>query len=538
VTADRLLDAAGEPENWLMQHGTYDGHRYSALDAIDRTNASRLRVLYSLPLGGALQGGGNYVAALPVNPLVADGYIYLVEGTGKVVKIDAAPAATDRIVWEAEAGQNNLDAWLQARRGLAFHGEEIISIAADGSLHWLDANSGELVRSVQVADPATGYSIAAPPLVVGDVVIVGGSGAQRGARGQLDGLDANTGSPLWRTSVVPEPGQPGAEGWAEAGDEWLHGGGAFSQTGVYDPDSGLTVWSAGGSFPFGDARFRPGSSPFTNSAIAVDAQTGELAWAFQYLPGPYEGLSESGPVQIVPTEEGPAVAHFGRNGFYYVLDLVTGAFRSAEPYVPGIAWTAGIDAAAGVPVELMANAPADPLPAVPQGCPNIRSVPEFAASYSDRTGLSYGAGAPGCDLQHQPARTASNSGWLGAFYAGAASAIGSLAAADPETGEVVAEHRVDFPLHAGAVSTAGGLVFTTTADGTLHALNDETLEPVWAMPFASLTASPPITFAVGGTQLIAVIVGGNSFVGSLSYKPREMTSVQPLFVLAVLGLRQ
>jgi alcohol dehydrogenase (cytochrome c) len=131
----------------------------------------------------------------------------------------------------------------------------------------------------------------------------------------------------------------------------------------------------------------------------------------------------------------------------------------------------------------------------------------------------------------------SNSGWMGAFYTGAASAIGSLAAIDPETGALVAERRLDFPLHAGTLATAGGLVFTTSADGTLHALDDETLATVWSMPFASLTASPPITFAVDGEQFIAVLVGGNSFVGSLSYKPREMTAVQPLFVLAVLGLR-
>lgn len=532
VTAERLLGAASEPENWLLPHGTYDAHRYSALDRIDRSNVSRLRVVFSLPLGGALQGGGNYVAALPVNPLAADGYLYLVEGSGKVLKIDARPGATTRIVWEVEAGQDNLDAWLQARRGLALIDDKVVSIASDGSLHWIDANSGELVQSVQVADPSTGYSIAAPPLVVGDRIIVGGHGADRGARGQLDALDVRTGAPLWRAYAVPEPGQPGAETWADFADAWRHGGGGFSQTGAYDAETGLTVWSAGAPFPVGDSRFRPGADAFANSAIAVDVATGERRWSFQYTPGPFEGFSEAGPVQIVPTEAGRAVAHFAHNGSYYVLDLETGAFRTATPYLPGSTWTAGIDPATGAAVAA-ASAPA----AVPQGCPNIRSLPEFASSYSARTGLSYGAGAEGCDLAFQPARTVSNSGWRGAFYAGAASAIGSLAAADPSTGALIAERRLDFPLHAGTLATAGGLVFTTTADGTLHALNDESLATVWSMPFASLTASPPITFAVEGEQYLAVLVGGNSFVGALSYKPPEMTIVQPLFVLAVLGLR-
>jgi alcohol dehydrogenase (cytochrome c) len=532
VTAGRLLNAASEPQNWLLPHATYDAQRYSRLDLINRSNVSGLRVVYSLPLGGALQGGGNYVAALPVNPLAADGFLYLVEGSGKVLKVDARPGAGEHIVWETDAGQNNLDAWLQARRGLALFEDQVISISADGALHWIDASSGELVQSVQVADPATGYSIAAPPLVIGDQIIVGGNGVDRGARGQLDAIDVRTGAPVWRVYAVPGPGEPGAEIWADAGDAWLHGGGGFSQTGAYDAASGLTVWSAGSPFPVDDARFRPGDGAFANSAIAVDVATGERRWSFQYTPGPFEGFSEAGPVQIVPTNGGTGVTHFGRNGFYYVLDLATGSFRSATPYVPGSTWMAGVDPASGRPVA------ADGTPAAtPQGCPNIRSVSEFASSYSPRTGLSYGAGAEGCDLAFQPARTMSNSGWMGAFYTGAANAIGSLAATDPNSGALVAERRLDFPLHAGTLTTAGGLVFTTTANGTLYALNDETLETVWSMPFASLTASPPITFAVDGEQFIAVLVGGNSFVGSLSYKPREMTAVQPLFVLAILGLR-
>src|SRR5690606_28799819 len=118
-------------------------------------------------------------------------------------------------------------------------------------------------------------------------------------------------------------------------------------------------------------------------------------------------------------------------------------------------------------------------------------------------------GADGCKLSDIPAiQTESAPGWLGAYYTGAASTLGILSAFDPESGEEKVRRLLDFPAQGGALATSGGLVFTTTAEGRLHALNDETLETVWSMKFASLTPTPPMTFAVDGKQYIAVVVGG------------------------------
>lgn len=523
ITFERLLHAQDEPGNWLMNLGSYGGLRYSGLARIDRDTVDDLVELYSVPLGGLLQGGGNYQAAVPVSPLVEDGFIYIADGSGRIYKLDASNEG--EIVWQNE-GEQNLDNWLEPSRGLAFSGNFVISTSADGRLHWIDKQTGETVRSVSVGDPSEGYTIVAPPLVVGDRIIVGGGGSERGAQGRIDAIDAQTGEHLWRVDTVSD---------SQTG---IIGGGTFQQTGVYDPSTGLTIWSAGHPVPrFG----APDTASYANSALAIDVATGEVRWHLKFGPEDPNGFSEAGTHQLVPGEEGDAtsVVHFANNGFYYVIDGEDGTLRSMTRHVEGPSWTPELRVAGqgpGSPPQ-DGNAPATGW-WNQADCPNIRSVVAFASAYSPRTGLSYGAGADGCLTEGIPViKTHSAPGWLGAYYAGAAADLGMLTAIDPKTGAVAAQHLFDFPLHSGVLATAGGLVFTTTAEGTLHALDDETLEPVWSHKFGSLTPIPPTTFEVDGKQFIAVVVGGNRFTQELSYRPPEMGISEPLFVLVVLGVR-
>lgn len=495
VTPDRLLHAAAEPSNWLMNLGRYDGARYSGLAGINHDTVDALVVRWSVALGGLVEGGGNYAATLPLSPLVDNGFIYIVDGWGKVSKLDARRQGA--VVWDNAAGQHNLDAWLQASRGIALWRGFVIAGSADGRIHWIDAETGETARSVQVGDPREGYTITAPPLIVGDRIIVGGGGGDRGAPGRIDALDAVTGTRQWRTDLVPAPGEAGRFG---AG---------FLQTGVYDPAAGLTIWGVAHAFPRFDPP--PGNTPFANSALALDVATGAIRWRHVYAAGPGPGQSEAGTHQLVATEEGESlVTHFGNDGVFYALDAATGALRSATPVLPN-----GVEA-------------------VP-GCPNIRSVPAFAAAYSSRTDLAYGAGADGCDPGFVPRREGGAGGWLGAYYAGAFSAVGVLTAVNPATGAVAARRSFDYPLHSGVLATAGGLVFTATAEGGLHALDDTTLETIWTTRLATLSPLPPLTFEVDGEQFLAVVVGGNALAAGLTYRPPEMTMSENLFVLVVFG---
>lgn len=508
MTAERLLHARDEPSNWLMNLGSYDGARYSRLDEIDRDSVGRLVELYSVPLGGLFQGGGNFRDTLPISPLVEDGFIYIVDGSGDIYKLDAGDRG--RAVWRNQ-GTQNLDNWLEPSRGLALYRQFVIASTADGSLRWINKETGETIRSATIGDPAEGYTIVAPPLVIEDRIIVGGGGQDRGARGRIDAVDARTGEPLWRVDTVGES---------------AIGGGAFLQTGVYDPSSGLTIWSSGHKEPRFDVAAEDAAN-YANSAIAIDVMTGSVRWRHKYVAdADLNGFSSAGPQQIVPRDGTSAIVQFGNDGIYRVLDGADGSLLSATQHVVGAVATADANPVFDVSWRDRAD------------CPNIRSVVAFASTYSERTGLSYGAGADGCLTEGIPAiKTRSAPGWLGAYYAGAAADLGMLSAIDPASGTLVAQRLFDFPLHSGALATAGGLVFTTTAEGTLHALNDETLETVWSHKLGSLTAVPPVTFAVGGRQFIAVVVGGNSFTSELAYRPPEMEITEPIFALVVLGLR-
>lgn len=541
VPPERLLGAAGEPENWLLPHGSYDAHRFSTLSEIDRENVGTAKVLYYVPIGGGSQGAGNFTALRPVNPLVEDGFVYVLDGWGKLNKIDLHRGVEDRdrVVWESAPVYEDVDSWLRASRGIALYRDFVIVPSADGRVHWIDGESGELVRSVSVGDPATGYTIAAAPLVVGDRLLIGSGGRSRATRGQLAALDAATGDVLWRTYTIPAPGDPGSDTWQGWTDGWMVGGGSFEQVGSYDAEAGLTIWSTEGPQPRFDPDARPGDNLFTNSLLAFDVASGEMRWYYQHSPGGPLGFSGAGTGLIVPSLG--AVASFASNGFAYVLDSATGAIRSATPYVPALGWTAGIDLQTGKPVEydpaLAIQSYRPPDSPTPAGCPNILSTPAFAAAYSPATGLAYGAADGGCDLVSTlPVRTDRYSGWLGAYYVDAANEIGSMAAVDLATGDLTAQTLLRAPLHAGAVATAGGLVWTTTADGTLYALDDRTLETLWSQEFTTLSPAPPITFAVDGKQIVAVLLGGNPFVSRLAYQPRVITDLQALLVLALVGL--
>ncbi|HEY4201726.1 MAG TPA: PQQ-binding-like beta-propeller repeat protein [Devosiaceae bacterium] len=496
-------------QNWLTNLGDLEGHRYSALTKINRDTVKRLVVRYSVVLGGLINAAGNYDAALPVSPLVKDGFLYIADGWGAVSKVDLGQRG--KIVWRSDAGQYNLDAWLQASRGLAFYGDQILSISADGKLDWIDNATGKVTRSVQVGDPIEGYTISAAPLVVGDTVIVGGGGADRGGRAQIDAIDGHTGERLWQRRAGP-------------GDPWT---GAFMQTGVYDDTTRTTIWGTSRSgLISGDAEDDKDGG---NAIVAFDIATGETRGVYVYEDAHTRILSESGTYQLVadPGGEGQLLSHFGNDGKGYVFDPAGLSLRRVTPYIPS-QWQ---------PVAAVADGgAANTVFQWPRGCPNIRSAVAFASAYSLRAGLSYGAGADACHPEVKPIVTASAPGWLGAYYAGADNQLGLLAAINPATGAVSAQRVFDFPLQSGVLATEGGLVFTSTADGTLFALNDETLETVWSYRFATLTAVPPITFEAGGEQYVAVVVGANGFDKALSYRPKDMDITEALYVLVVLGV--
>jgi alcohol dehydrogenase (cytochrome c) len=394
-------------------------------------------------------------------------------------------------------------------------------------------------------------ALTAAPLVIGDKLIVGGSGGDRGARAHIDACNADNGDHLWRTYSVPAPNEPGGDTWKGKTEAWKHGGGSFWQTGSYDPATNMTIWGTGQPVPMFDPEYRPGDNLFTNSSIALDLNTGKIKWYFQYTPGDFLDYDEIGIQTLIDTkvngEDRKVVAHFGRNGFFYTLDRTNGQFISSQQYAEKVNWTDGIDPKTGKPVEYDPNkdlqtykigAASRREQGKVTGCPNIQGgVNFFPTTYSARTHLAYGGGLEGCsDVTVDPSNDASGNYWLGGAYANAEVVKGSVTTMDPSTGKKVAQETLPHAVYSGVTSTAGGLLLTTTIDGKIYALDDTTLKPLWSFNVGSFSSAPPMTYSVNGKQYMAVLVGGNIVARDMLNKSPELKDVQNTSMLYVFTL--
>jgi alcohol dehydrogenase (cytochrome c) len=552
VTPQRLSNPDKEPQNWLMVNKDYSSHRYSELDQINKDNVKNLRVAFTVALGGVNGVGLMALGGHQSTPLVNDGFMYVVDGFGAVYRIDVRDPSDARITWLMDPGTNKADVWIPSNRGVALYKNFVISVTADDKILWTKADTGELVKTVQFDDPATSYSsLTAAPLVVDDKLIVGGSGGDRGARAHIDAFNVDTGEHLWRTYSIPAPGEPGGDTWKGNTEAWKHGGGSFWQTGSYDPVTKLTIWGTGQPVPMYDPEYRPGDNLFTNSTVAFDIDSGKMKWYFQYTPGDFLDYDEIGIQQLVDTklngEDRKVVAHFGRNGFFYTLDRTNGQFISGQQYAEKVNWTDGIDPKTGKPVEYNPNKDLQTYKIGKasrreqgklEGCPNIQGgVNFFPTTYSARTHLSYGGGIEGCsNITVDPSNDASGYFWLGGAAANAEEVKGSVTALDPATGKKSVQQTLRRAVYSGVTSTAGGLVFTTTVDGTVYALDDVTLKPLWTFNAGSLGSAPPMTYSVNGKQYVAVLIGGNVPARDMLNKTPGYKDVQNTSMLYVFAL--
>src|SRR5258708_104552 len=276
VTAERLLNPDKEPQNWLMNHRTYDGQRFSPLARINKGNVKGLRLAYAVPLGGL--GGNEWNEA---TPLVENGFLYITDSWGVLYKIDGTSGDVGRIVWRVDPQQEKQG----TNRGAALWGNLVISPANwPARLIATDKETGKVVWETNMVFGQAETRITAAPLALKDKIIVGASGGDSGVRDWIAGLDAATGRVLWRKFTIPAPREPGSATWKSANNAWQTGGRAVWGTGTYDPDTNQTVWGTGNPVPMFDPFHRPGNHLSTNSAISWDPPSGRMNWYFQYTP--------------------------------------------------------------------------------------------------------------------------------------------------------------------------------------------------------------------------------------------------------------
>jgi alcohol dehydrogenase (cytochrome c) len=379
VSFDRLLHAPQEPQNWLTYSGTNMSQRHSALNQITVENVKNLELQWVWQ--------AQSLEKAEATPLVVDGVMYTIQNPNDVVALDAA---TGRIFWTYSYTPSP-----QARpccgrinRGLAILGDTLFMGTIDAHLIAIDAKNGKPIWDTTVARAEAAYALVHAPLVVKDKVIIGTAGAEYGIRGFIAAYDVRTGKELWRFYTIAGPGDPNQKTWG--GDSWKVGGGSVWVTGSYDPDLNLTYWGTGNPAPSWNGDPRPGDNLYSDSVVALDADTGQLKWHFQFTPhDEFDYDAVQVPVLADMQWRGKdgqqrprkVMLWANRNGFFYVLDRITGEFLLGKPFVE-VSWASALDDK-GRPIAVPGKTP------TAAGTINAGGTSWYSPSYSPRTGLLY-----------------------------------------------------------------------------------------------------------------------------------------------------
>ena len=545
VTAERLVNADREPQNWLMVHRTYDAQRYSPLERINKGNAKDLKLAYAVAIGGTAANEN-----LEATPLAEDGFLYIVDQWGVLYKIDGRTGKAGRIVWRMDPGQEKI---LAANRGAALSGDFVISVANHPPrMIATNKETGKVAWETDLSDGQAELQFSAAPLAVKDKIILGAAGGDRGVRDFMVAIDAATGKLAWRKYVIPAPGEPGSETWKDKNNAWQTGGGAMWVTGAYDVDNNQVLWGTGNPVPMFNPYYRPGNNLFTNSLISWNPDSGKMNWYFQYTPGDSWDYDEAGTHILIDGriagQNRKLVAHSGRNGFFYALERANGQTVLAKPYVDSVTWTKGIDQKTGLPVDY------DPTKDIQvysgqqamtltdrtkKLCPSwLGGNNYWSASYSRRTNLLYIPSSSTCNeatFDPNEGRNA-NGSMLGGAARYPERNESDMVIVDPFSGEVKKKIHNLYPNRSAALTTAGGLLFTGFADGTFAAYDDTTLEQLWEINVGTGFNAPPMTFEAGGKQYVAILTGlGRNAKAALVNTPelREMRNQTMLFVFGL-----
>jgi alcohol dehydrogenase (cytochrome c) len=506
---ERILRARMEPQNWLTYYGAYDGQRYSPLDQINTGNVRRLTPAWVFQAGSSGVHAGPSTYSFEAAPLVVDGVMYVSGWDGWVWALDAR---NGRELWRYKHAIP-YDTSLccgNVNRGVAVAKGKVFVASLNAHVLALDAETGKLVWDQTYGDVRAGESATVAPLVVKDVVVVGSSGGEFGVRGHLDAFELDTGRRVWRTYTVPKPGEPGSDTWPADGEAWARGGGNCWVTGTYDPDLNLMYWGTGNPAPDFDGGVREGDNLFTDSVIAVDPDNGQIRWHYQCNPHDLWDYDSTMENILFDLDGRRLLAHFDKNGYFFVLDRTDGQLVRVAPFVDRITW-GEIDAGGKVTPKVFPQTEGEPV----KFWPGPAGGKEWThAAYSPRTELFYvpvqDVGAE-VTLRRRDFKE-SIPYWGAGVVVDSTDMAGSVSAFDPRTGREVWRWRNEVPMCASVLATGGDLVFAGEPTGEFNAYNARTGELLWQFQTGSGHHSSPTTYSVGGRQYVAVPVGWGAWV--------------------------
>src|SRR5262245_5877133 len=519
VTFDRLLRTDREPQNWLTYSGNVLGQRYSPLTQITTGNVKNLELQWVWQ--------AQSLEKFETTSLVLDGVLYTIQApnntnnTDGYTQVVALDAATGRQFWTFRYDIQSTARTCCGRvnRGLAILGDTLYMGTLNSHLIAINAKKGTLVWDTTITT-TPGYPITVAPLVVKDKVIIGTGGGDGAIRGYLAAFDAKTGKEVWRFYTIPGPGEPGNDTWL--GESWKTGGAGIWNTGAYDAETNLTFWGTGNPSPTNNGDIRLGDNLYSDSVIALDADTGKLKWHYQFTP--HDRMDyDSTQVPVLADIEfrgrmRKVMLWANRNGLMYVLDRITGEFLAGKPFVK-VNWMDGFDEK-GRPRRVPGKLPG----AAGDGTPIMPTILGgtnwYPPSYSPKTGLFYvsawensksgGGGQRGAGNTTPMADTA-----LAPNVKTEEEGYGVVRAFDPRTLDQKWEFKMNDITWAGVLSTAGDVVFSGGREGYFFALDSRTGALLWKIALGGQVNSGPMSYSVNGRQYIAVNAGTSLFTFAL-----------------------
>jgi len=495
------------------------GQRFSTLNQINTKSVKGLVPAWSMSFGGEKQRGQES------QPVIYNGKMFVTASYSRIYAFDAKTGAK---LWKYEhrLPEGIMPCCDVVNRGAALYDNLVIFGTLDAQLVALNQDTGKIVWKEKIDEYSAGYSYSAAPLIVKGMVLTGVSGGEFGVVGRVEARDAKTGKMLWVRPVVEghmgykdgkENGITGVTNASWPGETWKTGGAAPWLGGTYDPTTGLAYFGTGNPGPW-NSHVRKGDNLYSSSTVAIDVDTGKIAWAYQGTPNDswdFDGVNEF----VTVDRDGKRVGgKADRNGFFYVIDAKNGKLQNAFPFVKKITWASSIDVATGRPNFIAENRPGDPAAGDGQKGTSVFAAPAFLGgknqmpmSYSPATGLFYvPANEWGMEIWNEPISYKKGAAYLGAGFTIKPvfdDYIGALRAVNPKTGKIEWEIKNNAPLWGGVLSTAGNLVFWGTPEGYLKAANAKTGEVVWQFQTGSGIVAPPVTWDDNGTQYVAVVSG-------------------------------
>jgi len=492
TTDDMMRQADSNQKDWLLHGRNYSNQRYSPLDQITADNIKKLTPVALVQTGKT--------ASFETTPIVVNGIMYATTPvTDNKMKIMAINAATGDKIWETtyDLGAYKICCG-PVNRGVAVAYGKVYAVTLDAQLLALDAQSGEMLWQKTLADPQVGYSETMAPQVYDGKVVVGSAGGEWPIAGFVAAYDAKNGKEIWRWDSTDQK--------SFAGDSWKTGGGMVWTTPAIDTERGLVIFSTGNPNPdlYGDSR--KGDNLYTDSIVALKADTGKLAWAYQEVKHDVWDYDAVSNVVLFDAHKNgetiPAAGEAGKVGWFFIVDRRNGKLiRKSQPFV-----------------QMSDNMLSQPTKEGVDMLPGANGGSEWSPpAYSPETHMAYVLGMNQL-MKFTTEKPADAKGLIrlgSAFTNVKKDGIqnGTFSAIDVDTGEVVWQKTLPQPMIGGALVTASNLVFTGEGNGAFDAFDALSGKKLWQFNLGAGVNAPPITYEVNGEQYVAVAAGGNFQLG-------------------------